>query len=67
LITIGAYAKGSDPRVDEAIQHWPAILKFLQQDSNAQISFGQSVAALQMLFPPAMGAAATAVRREGVQ
>ena len=23
LITIGAYAKGSDPRVDEAIQYWP--------------------------------------------
>ena len=36
LITIGAYAKGSDPRVDEAIQHWPSILRFLQQDANAR-------------------------------
>jgi flagellum-specific ATP synthase len=52
LITIGAYAKGSDPRVDEAIQHWPAIQKFLQQDGNESISFAQSFAALQGLFPP---------------
>jgi flagellum-specific ATP synthase len=64
LITIGAYAKGSDPRVDEAIQHWPAILKFLQQDSHAQISFAQSVAALQGLFPQP---APMAIRREGAQ
>jgi flagellum-specific ATP synthase len=52
LITIGAYAKGSDPRVDEAIQHWPQIQKFLQQDGNESISFAQSFAALQALFPP---------------
>jgi flagellum-specific ATP synthase len=50
LITIGAYAKGSDPRVDEAIQHWPAILRFLQQDSRIQIPFAQSVQALQDVF-----------------
>ncbi len=52
LITIGAYAKGSDPRVDEAIAHWPAIQKFLQQDGNESISFAQSLAALKTLFPP---------------
>ncbi len=51
LITIGAYAKGSDPRVDEAIQHWPAIQRFLQQDGNESISFSQSFAALKALFP----------------
>jgi flagellum-specific ATP synthase len=60
LITIGAYAKGSDPRVDEAIQHWPGILRFLQQDMNARIPFAQSVAELQALFP-------AGARREGVQ
>jgi flagellum-specific ATP synthase len=60
LITIGAYAKGSDPRVDEAIQHWPGILRFLQQDANARIPFAQSVADLQALFP-------TPPRREGAQ
>jgi flagellum-specific ATP synthase len=52
LITIGAYAKGSDPRVDEAIQYWPGILRFLQQDANAQISFAQSLEALQTLLRP---------------
>jgi flagellum-specific ATP synthase len=60
LITIGAYAKGSDPRVDEAIQHWPGILRFLQQDANARIPFAQSIAELQALFP-------AAARREGAK
>jgi flagellum-specific ATP synthase len=60
LITIGAYAKGSDPRVDEAIQHWPGILRFLQQDANARIPFAQSLAELQALFP-------AAARREGAK
>ena len=50
LITIGAYAKGSDPRVDEAIHYWPAIQKFLQQDGDESISFAQSFTALQALF-----------------
>jgi flagellum-specific ATP synthase len=50
LITIGAYAKGADPRVDEAIHYWPAIQKFLQQDGNESISFAQSFAALKALF-----------------
>jgi flagellum-specific ATP synthase len=55
LITIGAYTKGSDPRVDEAIAHWPAILHFLQQDSRTQIPFSQSVEALQGVFAPREG------------
>jgi len=50
LITIGAYAKGSDPRVDEAIHYWPVIQKFLQQDGNESISFAKSLEALQALF-----------------
>ncbi|HEY8510244.1 MAG TPA: flagellar protein export ATPase FliI, partial [Steroidobacteraceae bacterium] len=32
LIAIGAYQRGSDPRVDAAIAMWPRIQKFLQQD-----------------------------------
>lgn len=53
LITIGAYVKGSDPRVDEAVQYWPAMQRFLQQDANAPIPFGQSLDALQQLLRPA--------------
>ena len=59
LITIGAYVKGSDPRVDEAIQYWPAMVRFLQQDANVQIPFAQSLDALQQLLRP--------VQREAVQ
>jgi flagellum-specific ATP synthase len=51
LITIGAYSKGSDPRVDEAIAHWPAIQRFLQQDGNESISLPASFAALKALLP----------------
>jgi flagellum-specific ATP synthase len=52
LITIGAYVKGSDPRVDEAIQYWPGIQRFLQQDAGMSVTFTQSVAALQALLKP---------------
>lgn len=31
LIAVGAYQRGSDPRVDEAIVLWPSILEFLRQ------------------------------------
>ena len=32
LIAIGAYQRGNDPVVDEALARWPAILNFLGQD-----------------------------------
>ena len=32
LISIGAYQRGSDPRVDEAIERWPQITAFVNQD-----------------------------------
>ena len=32
LIAIGAYHKGSDPRIDAAIALWPNMQNFLQQD-----------------------------------
>jgi flagellum-specific ATP synthase len=50
LITVGAYAKGSDPRVDDAIEHWPAMLRYLQQDASQPVSLSQSVAELGQLF-----------------
>jgi type III secretion protein N (ATPase) len=39
LIVLGAYARGSDPRVDEAIQKMPKIEAFLQQNSDELVSF----------------------------
>jgi len=47
LIAIGAYQRGSDPRVDAAIALWPRIQKFLQQDMHERVDLGASLAALQ--------------------
>ncbi len=50
LIAVGAYAHGSDPRVDEAIRHWPAMLGYLQQDAGQPVTLAQSVSELEQLF-----------------
>jgi flagellum-specific ATP synthase len=47
LIAIGAYQKGSDPRIDAAIAQWPAIQQFLQQDMREKVAYDESIAALQ--------------------
>jgi flagellum-specific ATP synthase len=46
LIAIGAYQRGSDPRVDGAIAMWPRIQKFLTQDMRERVGFPESIAAL---------------------
>jgi flagellum-specific ATP synthase len=46
LIAIGAYQRGSDPRVDAAIAMWPRIQKFLQQDMRERVTFTESINAL---------------------
>jgi flagellum-specific ATP synthase len=52
LIAIGAYQKGADPRVDEAIALWPKIEDFLRQRINDAAPFAQSVARLRELLKP---------------
>jgi len=47
LIAIGAYQRGSDPRVDNAITLWPRIQKFLQQDMHERVDFAASLTALR--------------------
>jgi flagellum-specific ATP synthase len=32
LVSVGAYRRGSDPRIDHAIDMWPRLLEFLRQD-----------------------------------
>ena len=49
LITIGAYQRGSDPRIDAAIQLHPQIMEFLRQSIESSISMTESVTALQTL------------------
>lgn len=44
LIHIGAYKKGVDPRVDEAIERRPALLAALQQDMDSDVGLEESLA-----------------------
>jgi len=46
LITLGAYAKGSDRELDEAIARMPRIESFLQQDAAERSATTATVAAL---------------------
>jgi flagellum-specific ATP synthase len=46
LIAIGAYHKGSDPRIDAAIALWPGMQRFLQQDIAERVEYRASLAAL---------------------
>ena len=50
LIAIGAYQRGSDPAVDEALARWPAILQFLGQDVAEASDVDASRAALERLL-----------------
>jgi len=49
LITIGAYAKGSDPRIDKAIVIRPRLDHFLQQKMKESISYNDCLTQLATL------------------
>jgi flagellum-specific ATP synthase len=46
LIAIGAYHKGSDPRIDAAIALWPNMQNFLQQDLTERVDYNRSLVEL---------------------
>lgn len=50
LISVGAYAPGSDPVLDQAIGLYPKMENFLQQQLTEQADFPASVEALKTLF-----------------
>jgi flagellum-specific ATP synthase len=50
LIAIGAYNRGSDPRIDAAIAAWPSMQKFLQQDVHESVDFATSLGTLKALI-----------------
>ncbi len=52
LVTIGAYQKGNDARVDEAIALWPRIEAFLRQDVKEAADYASSTSGLAALFTP---------------
>ena len=50
LISVGAYAPGSDPVLDQAIALYPRMEGFLQQQLSEQSAFDNSVDSLTTLF-----------------
>lgn len=56
MIRLGAYRKGSDEKVDEAIDHAPALEAFLNQDKNDRTTLADGYARLaDVLGMPAPG------------
>jgi flagellum-specific ATP synthase len=49
LISVGAYRRGADPRVDLAVDQWPKMLDFLRQDMYEPVGIERSYADLQQL------------------
>jgi len=62
LITVGAYRRGSDPRVDQAVEQWPKIMEFLRQDMYEPLGFERSHADLRQLVTQFSAPAAAAAR-----
>ncbi|MBK1726888.1 flagellar protein export ATPase FliI [Halorhodospira neutriphila] len=50
LISVGAYQRGSDPLVDQAIAYQPRLRAFLQQDVSEAVDFEESRASLLRLI-----------------
>jgi flagellum-specific ATP synthase len=50
LISVGAYAAGTDPQLDQAIKLYPAFESFLQQNLGERADFPSSVDRLYALF-----------------
>jgi flagellum-specific ATP synthase len=49
LVTLGAYAAGSDARVDAAIRALPELERFLKQESGERVTLGATLEALAEL------------------
>jgi flagellum-specific ATP synthase len=50
LISVGAYQKGADPRIDEAIAYQPRLVEFLKQDIRVSVPYADSLKTLQSLM-----------------
>jgi flagellum-specific ATP synthase len=49
LILMGGYVQGQDPDLDQAMQLWPSIMDFLQQDDEEKCDFSKSAEQLKNL------------------
>jgi flagellum-specific ATP synthase len=62
LIAVGAYQRGSDPRVDNAVTLWPRMQKFLQQEIHERVDFAASLTALRAVLADSGGGKPDAAR-----
>lgn len=51
LVSVGAYAKGSDPMLDKAIALWPQLEGYLQQGIFERADWEASLRGLERIFP----------------
>jgi len=49
LILMGGYVQGQDPDLDQAMQLWPSIMEFLQQEDEEKCDFPKSIEQLKNL------------------
>jgi flagellum-specific ATP synthase len=42
LVSVGAYRRGNDPRIDHAIDQWPKLIEFLRQDMYESVRLNQA-------------------------
>lgn len=50
LIAVGAYSKGNDARIDEAIERYPWLEAYLQQDMHARVDVPRAQQELQAIL-----------------
>ncbi|CAG0985190.1 partial Flagellum-specific ATP synthase, partial [Rhodocyclaceae bacterium] len=50
LLAVGAYARGSDPMLDQAIALYPQLEQFLQQQITERSTYQDSLNALRAIF-----------------
>lgn len=50
LISVGAYSRGSDPQIDEAIAMFPALQQLMRQGMNDAVNWQQSQQRLQQII-----------------
>jgi len=50
LISVGAYQRGSDPRIDEAIEYHPRLVQFLQQGMREAVPLDASLQELRAVL-----------------
>jgi flagellum-specific ATP synthase len=51
LISVGAYVRGGDRELDEAVARYPDLERFLQQGQYERADYAQSRGSLAALFP----------------